>query len=145
MQKWMNEFNQQADAVYFASADKKTRLVGFGRQSELMDWVNPDMLNQWVATQSGPIFGGVNFNSEQRLEGIMSGYFVAPKTVIDLTQNTEWQSEVERTNVLRQVVQIKQEDDRVTRMTLVLTILQNDSTKAKVVLVCKRIWNWMGR
>lgn len=134
MQKWMNEFNQQADAVYFASADKKTRLVGFGRQSELMDWENPDMLNQWVATQSGPIFGGFNFNPKQTLDGIMGGYFVAPKTVIDLTQNAEWQSEVERTNVLRQVVQIKQEDDWVTRMTPVLTTLQNDSTKAKVVL-----------
>lgn len=134
MQKWMNEFNQQADAVYFASADKKTRLVGFGRQSELMDWENPDMLNQWVAAQSGPIFGGFNFNSKQTLVGIMGGYFVAPKTVIDLTQNTEWQSEVERTNVLRRLVQMRQEDDWVTRMTPVLATLQNDPTKEKVVL-----------
>ncbi|MBS0949398.1 isochorismate synthase [Weissella minor] len=134
MQKWMNEFNQQADAVYFASADKKTRLVGFGRQSELMDWENPDMLNQWVAAQSGPIFGGFNFNPKQTLDGIMGGYFVAPKTVIDLTQNTEWQSEVERTNVLRQLVQMRQEDDWVTRMTPVLATLQNDPTKEKVVL-----------
>lgn len=134
MQKWMNEFNQQADAVYFASADKKTRLVGFGRQSELMDWENPDMLNQWVAAQSGPIFGGFNFNPKQTLDGIMGGYFVAPKTVIDLTQNTEWQSEVERTNVLRRLVQMRQEDDWVTRMTPVLATLQNDPTKEKVVL-----------
>ncbi|WP_419155142.1 isochorismate synthase [Weissella minor] len=134
MQKWMNEFNQQADAVYFASADKKTRLVGFGRQSELMDWENPDMLNQWVAAQSGPIFGGFNFNPKQTLDGIMGGYFVAPKTVIDLTQNTEWQSEVERANVLRRLVQMRQEDDWVTRMTPVLATLQNDPTKEKVVL-----------
>lgn len=134
MQKWMNEFNQQADAVYFASADKKTRLVGFGRQSELMDWENPDMLNQWVAAQSGPIFGGFNFNPKQTLDGIMGGYFVAPKTVIDFTQNTEWQSEVERTNVLRRLVQMRQEDDWVTRMTPVLATLQNDPTKEKVVL-----------
>lgn len=134
MQKWMNEFNQQADAVYFASADKKTRLVGFGRQSELMDWENPDMLNKWVAAQSGPIFGGFNFNPKQTLDGIMGGYFVAPKTVIDLTQNTEWQSEVERTNVLRRLVQMRQEDDWVTRMTPVLATLQNDPTKEKVVL-----------
>ncbi len=134
MQKWMNEFNQQADAVYFASADKKTRLVGFGRQSELMDWENPDMLNQWVAAQSGPIFGAFNFNPKQTLDGIMGGYFVAPKTVIDLTQNTEWQSEVERTNVLRRLVQMRQEDDWVTRMTPVLATLQNDPTKEKVVL-----------
>lgn len=134
MQKWMNEFNQQADAVYFASADKKTRLVGFGRQSEMMDWENPDMLNQWVAAQSGPIFGGFNFNPKQTLDGIMGGYFVAPKTVIDLTQNTEWQSEVERTNVLRRLVQMRQEDDWVTRMTPVLATLQNDPIKEKVVL-----------
>lgn len=135
MQKWMTEFSENEHAVYFASADKATRLVGFGCQTEISGWTDQRDLNAWVQQQRTAVFGGFNFDADQELPGIMGGYFFTPNQVIDLNEASDWGTTVVSTpKHPLQLLKETNEVDWTTRMQPVLETMQTDGTKQKVVL-----------
>ncbi|RRG18819.1 isochorismate synthase [Weissella viridescens] len=135
MQKWMTEFSQNENAVYFATADKTTQLVGLGISDEISGWTDETILNQWVQHQNSAVFGGFNFDADQALTGLMGGYFFAPEQLIDLNANSEWTASVPQvTHSSLHLVDEMDETDWTTRMQPVLTQMQIDPTKQKVVL-----------
>ena len=135
MQKWMTEFSENEHAVYFASADKATRLVGFGCQNEISGWTDQRDLNAWVQQQRTAVFGGFNFDADQELPGIMGGYFFTPNQVIDLNEANDWGTTV--VIMPKHPLQLLTETNEVdwtTRMQPVLETMQTDGAKQKVVL-----------
>lgn len=125
-------------AVYFATADKKSRYYGFGVADEIFSR-DVQEIASWVSTKRYPVFGGIPFDDQIHVATMMNGYFLQPKVLYDIAEQHLWGYE---TNVVTnrskkrrpKIEHVADETNWVQRVQLAIDAMQSDSTKQKVVL-----------
>ncbi|WP_373762515.1 isochorismate synthase [Weissella soli] len=125
-------------AVYFATADKKSRYYGFGVADEIFSRDIHEIAT-WAAGKNYPVFGGVPFDDQLHTATMMNGYFLQPKVLYDIAEQHLWGYE---TNVVTnrskrrrpEIERVVDETNWVQRVQHAIDAMQSDGTKQKVVL-----------
>ncbi|MFR6559820.1 MAG: chorismate-binding protein, partial [Weissella confusa] len=85
-----DRFAQAENAVYFATADKRSRYYGFGIAEELIG-ASFEEVADWAKQQRYPVFGGFAFDDQTVPDSqLMNGYFVLPAVLYDITDQYLW-------------------------------------------------------
>lgn len=132
------QFAASTDAVYFASADKKSQYYGFGKQASFSGH-DTVALKKWLQQQKNPVFGGLPFDNQMAKGALMNGYFVAPNVVYEVVQQEQWGTIINTWPKMtqgRQATVTAQQDDVtwINRITTAINTMQTDASKQKVVL-----------
>ena len=90
-----DRFAQAENAVYFATADKRSRYYGFGIAEELIG-ASFEEVADWAKQQRYPVFGGFAFDDQKVPDSqLMNGYFVLPEVLYDITDQHLWGRETD--------------------------------------------------
>ena len=90
-----DRFDRSEHAVYFATADKRTRYYGFGVREEKFGADFQDVA-AWAREQRYPVFGGFSFDEQSVTDSaLMNGYFVLPEVLYDITDQHLWGRETD--------------------------------------------------
>lgn len=85
-----DRFAQAENAIYFATADKRSRYYGFGIAEELIG-ASFEEVADWAKQQRYPVFGGFAFDDQKVPDSqLMNGYFVLPAVLYDITDQYLW-------------------------------------------------------
>lgn len=134
-----DRFAQAENAVYFATADKRTRYYGFGIREEKIG-ASYQEIAEWAQSQRYPVFGGFAFDEQLVADStLMNGYFMLPEVLYDITDQHLWGRETNPFGAPyqaagAQVVTSTDETDWPTRVTTMIQDMQANPAHQKVVL-----------
>ena len=134
-----DRFAQAENAVYFATADKRTRYYGFGIREEKIGASYQEVAD-WAQAQRYPVFGGFAFDSQAVVDSnLMNGYFVLPEVLYDITDQHLWGRETNPFGSPHQaagaaILATTDETDWPARIKTIIQAMQEKPAHQKVVL-----------